>query len=479
VSGWGYHLLVTPARILVIDDDPALGELIEVGLDRGRFSIERRTRPEEAYALLATEEFDVVLTDVRMRGLDGIELCSRIVTSHPDVAVIVMTAFGSLESAVAAIRAGAYDFITKPFELEVLDIALWRAVERRRLRAEVRRLRGAVAADGGFEGLYGESPVMRLLYDLIERVAASDAAVLIRGETGSGKELVARAIHRRSARRDGPFVAVNCAALPEALLESELFGHERGAFTGASQRRDGLFLRSHQGVLFLDEIGDMAPALQAKLLRAIQERTVRPVGGTEERPFDARILAATHRDLETAVEEGRFRQDLSFRLNVIGIEVPPLRARGRDVLLLAQRALEQVAARTGRAVVGLSPAVAERLLAYDWPGNVRELENCIERAVALTRHDEVVVDDLPQVIRSFRASQLVLPAEDPSQLLSMEEVERRYALTVLRAVHGNKTLAAKVLGFDRKTLYRKLERWLGEAPPDVTPGRSGPSSSAT
>jgi two-component system response regulator HydG len=283
--------------------------------------------------------------------------------------------------------------------------------------------------------------------------------VLITGETGTGKEVVARALHRRGRRRERPFVAVNCAAMPEPLLESELFGHARGAFTDARTARTGLFVQAHGGTLFLDEIADLPLGLQPKLLRALQERTVRPVGADAVVPFDVRLVTATNRDLESAVEERRFREDLYFRINVIHIELPPLRARGSDVLLLAQHYVDHYAARSGKRVTGLSPAAAERLLTYAWPGNVRELQNCVERAVALTQYERIAVDDLPEKIRSYRRSHVLVASDDPSELVPMEEVERRYVLRVIEAVGGNKTLAARILGFDRKTLYRKLERY--------------------
>jgi len=322
----------------------------------------------------------------------------------------------------------------------------------------VTRLRNAVEASRRFEDLLGASPAMRRVYDLLDRIVDADTSVLISGESGTGKELVAQALHRRGARRDGPFVAVNCAALPEALLESELFGHTRGAFTDARAARTGLLAQATGGTLFLDEIGELPLGLQPKLLRALQERMVRPVGGDTEVPFDARLITATNRDLETAVEERRFRDDLFFRINVIQIDLPPLRARGGDVLLLAQHFVDHFARRAGKEVRGLSPPAAEALLAYAWPGNVRELQNCIERAVALTRYEQIALDDLPDKVRSYRPSYVVLAADDPSELVPMEEVERRYIQRVMHAVGGNKTLAARVLGFDRKTLYRKLDR---------------------
>ena len=447
-------------RVLIVDDDTEQCRLLADHLQEAGYEVTWRARAAEALELLqAGSRFDVVVTDLRMPGLSGEQLCQQVVASHPELPVIVVTAFGSLETAIGAIRAGAYDFLTKPFDLDVLEVAVARAVQHRQLREEVRRLRRAVEVSENYEDILGASPVMLQLFRAIEQVAVSDASVVIRGPTGTGKELVARAIHRRSRRREGPFVAVNCAAIPEALLESELFGHARGAFTGAVERREGLLLQAQGGTLFLDEVGDMPPPMQAKLLRVLQERRVRPVGGDAERVLDVRVVAATLRDLEAAVEEGRFRQDLYFRLNVIGIEVPPLRARGNDVLLLAQHFLGRAARRAGKRVTGITPQAAERLLGYGWPGNVRELENCVERAVALTQHEQLLVDDLPEKVRSYRPADVVLPTEDPSALVSMEEVERRYVLKVLESVQGHRGHAAKILGFDRKTLYRKLERW--------------------
>jgi len=309
-----------------------------------------------------------------------------------------------------------------------------------------------------FEDILGTSAAMLEMCELVARVADTETTVLVTGESGTGKELVAKALHARSGRRDGPFVAINCAAMPENLLESELFGHVKGAFTDARTSRPGLFVRATGGTILLDEIGEMPAGMQAKLLRALQERTVRPVGGDEELPFDARILAATNRDLETEVEEKRFREDLFYRINVVRVHVPPLRARGSDVLLLAQLFLERYAAQSRRAVAGLSSDAADRLLAYPWPGNVRELQNCIERAVALAQAERIGKDDLPEKIREHAAVRVDVASNDAGELLPMEEVERRYILKVLEAVGGNKTLAAQILGFDRRTLYRKLER---------------------
>ena len=446
-------------RVLVVDDDASMCDMLVSDLGELGFEVKARTAAPAALEALVASEFDAVVADLNMPGMSGLELCERIVASRPDVPVIVITAFGSIQTAIAAIRSGAYDFVTKPLEVDALGLALERAIQHRRLSDEVRRLRQAVEEGRRFGTLLGTSPAMRRMYELLDRIADSSEAVLISGETGTGKELVARALHERGRRKAGPFVAVDCASLPEPLLESELFGHVRGAFTDAHAARKGLFVQASGGALFLDEIGDLPLALQAKLLRALQTRSVRPVGANDEVPFDVNLIAATNRDLESAVEEGRFREDLYFRINVIHVEMPPLRARGGDVLLLAQHFVDRYAAQAGKRVTGLSPDAAERLLAYVWPGNVRELENCVERAIALTRHETIGLDDLPEKIRGFQRSHVLVAGDDPSELAPLEEVERRYVLRVMEAVGGSKTLAARVLGIGRKTLYRKLEQY--------------------
>jgi DNA-binding NtrC family response regulator len=456
------------ARVLLVDDDRDLCEWLHGALGRRGFAVSWRTSADEALALCAAEDFDVIVSDLNLRGMNGLELCERLAGSRPDVPVVVITAFGSLETAVAAIRAGAYDFVTKPFEIEAIRLTLERASAHVALRREVKRLRSALQESARFESLLGSSAAMRELYDLLARVAASDTSVLITGESGTGKELVARAIHQRSARSAGPFVAINCAAMPETLLESELFGHARGAFTDARSARTGLFLEAHKGTLFLDEIGELPLLLQPKLLRALQERVVRPLGAEREQPFDARLIAATNRDLEAAIEEHRFREDLFYRVNVVGVHVPALRQRGQDVLLLAQHFLERCAAAQNKPVATLTPDAAARLAAYAWPGNVRELQNCIERAVALTRFDRIVVEDLPEKLRVPRPSRVLLAGDDPAQILPLEEVELRYIQWAVDALGGNKTLAAQKLGVDRKTLYRKLQA--------VAPRAAGSSS---
>jgi two-component system, NtrC family, response regulator AtoC len=445
--------------ILIVDDDEGMCRMLETGLGARGYQTASRTSADAALELLHLHDFDAVITDVRMRGLNGIELCSRIADSRPDIPVIVITAFGSMDAAIEAIRAGAYDFVTKPFELEAIRMTVQRAVMHRSLSRKVARLEQALRETRTFESLLGSSTSMRRIYDLIERVAPSDTAVLITGESGTGKELVARALHRRSPRQAGPFVAINCAAMPETLLEGELFGHVKGAFTDAKTDRPGLFQQAHRGTLFLDEVGELPLGLQPKLLRALQEKSVRPLGSQTESSFDARIIAATNRDLETAVAEGRFRDDLYYRIHVIQIDMPPLRTRGNDILVLAQHFVERFASIAGKPVRGILPAAAEKLLAYAWPGNVRELQNCIERAVTLCRYSEVTADDLPEKVQNSKRAPAVIASDEPSDLVSMEEIERRYVLRVFEATGRNKSLAAKILGFNRKTLYRKLRRY--------------------
>jgi two-component system response regulator HydG len=440
-------------------------EVLAAELEKRGFQSVTTTSPEDGLRRLAEDDFGLVLTDINMPGTSGVDVCRQIVESREDLPVVVMTAFGSMEAAIATIRAGAYDFVTKPFEMDDLALTIERALRHRALREEVKRLRRVVVDQQKFDDILGTSAAMKKMYDLIARVAETETTVLITGESGTGKELVAKAIHQRSERKEGPFVAINCAAMPENLLESELFGHTKGAFTDARTARPGLFIKASRGTLFLDEIGEMPAGMQAKLLRALQERTVRPVGGDQEQPFDARMIAATNRDLETEVEEKRFREDLFYRINVVRIHVPPLRARGSDILLLAVHFLQRYQQAGSQRVVGIKSAAADKLMSYPWPGNVRELQNCIERAVALAQYDHVGLDDLPERVREFKSSRITIESNDPAELLPMEEVERRYILRVLEAVGGNKTLAAQVLGFDRRTLYRKLERCKDGVPP--------------
>ncbi len=454
-----------PGKVLVVEDDPAMRLLVAQSLRKRGFEPLLAASASEASSLFEASEPDAVVTDIRLGGMTGLELCAELSARRADVPVLVVTAFSDLDTAIAAIRAGAHDFLPKPFELEELALRLSRAVELSRLRREVRRLREERSGPPSFEKLVGESESMKRLFAMIAKLATSGAPVLVQGETGTGKELVARALHARSARASGPFVALNCAAVPEALLESELFGHVKGAFTDARAARAGLFVEATGGTLFLDEVAELPLPLQAKLLRALQEHRVRPVGSDREVEFDARILSATHRDLEARVEAGLFREDLYYRLAVLPLRVPPLRERTSDVLPIAHSHLTQLAERSGKAVVGISPEAARKLIDYAWPGNVRELLNAVERAVALAEHDQLVVGDLPEKIQGFKPSQVLLASYDPSELVTLEEVDRRYILKVVELTGGNRTRAAEVLGIDRKTLYSKLKSY-GEKPPE-------------
>lgn len=443
--------------ILIVDDQQSMCEMLETDLRLRGHRTQWCQSATAALDIVREQDIDVVLTDVRMPGTSGLQLCDELQRTRPDIAVVVMTAFGSLETAVAAMRAGAYDFITKPVELDLLALTIDRAVERQQLGRQVKLLTEQQHLPRPFGELIGDSPAMHRIYDQLPRLAASDASLLITGESGTGKELVARSIHDHSPRSGHPFVAINCAAMSETLLESELFGHTRGAFTDARQDRKGLFLEAEGGTLLLDEIGDMPVAMQVKLLRALEENRLRPVGSDREIRFNVRLLAATHRDLETAVEEERFRADLFYRINVIQLHLPPLRARGTDVLMLAKHFVERFSAKAQRPIEGVDEAVAERLLAYSWPGNIRELRNVIERAVTLTRHNVLTVEDLPEKVRDHRSSTVYIGGDDPTELVPMEEIERRYIAHVLKAVDNNQSQAAKILGVDRKTLYRKLK----------------------
>jgi two-component system response regulator HydG len=444
---------------LVVDDDADTCGLLEMLLEGEGYEVRVETSAAAALRHIDDLELDVILTDLIMDGIDGTELCRRVEAQRPELPVVVITGRVSIDAAVAAMRAGAYDFLTKPLDTKLLSPVVARAVRHHRLTREVSRLRRALADSRSFGEMIGKSPAMHRVFDLIERVASTEASVLITGESGTGKELVARSLHTRGRRHDGPFVALNCAALPPGLVESELFGHARGAFTGARDARDGLFVQAKGGTLFLDEIGELPPEVQPKLLRALQERRVRPVGSSQEQELDVRLVTATNRDLAADVETERFRADLLYRIDVVRVELPPLRMRGRDVLLLAQAFIERHAAHSQRDVRGLDPAAAELLLGYDWPGNVRELENCMERAVALTRHDRIMAADLPVKVREHRAKTVVVATDDPEDLPSLEDLERRYIGRVLEITAGNKSHAARILGVERRTLYRRLDKY--------------------
>jgi two-component system response regulator HydG len=442
--------------VLIVDEDEGAAITLRDHARALRFEAASVSSGQAALDYLRTHPADVVVTDIGMSPMSGLELCHELHDHYPELLPIVITGDLALESAVDAIRAGAYDFLTKPVAVPALAVAIDRANAHLSLQRELARLRSTAGRRDPLDRIGGTSRLIRQMLELLCRVADSEVTVLITGESGTGKELVARALHARSSRRDQPFVAVNCAAVPAPLLESELFGHVRGAFTDAKEPRAGLFAQAGAGTIFLDEIGEMPIQMQVKLLRVLQEHEVRPVGSDEDLPFKARVISSTNRNLETEVREKRFREDLYYRVNVVAIPVPALRDRTGDVLILAQRFLTQIAARTNKPVRGFSEGVARQLEAYDWPGNVRELENCMERAVALCRLDEITIDDLPAALASHRTRVQEAIVVKPAEMLTLEEMDLRHIRETLAACGGNKTHAARVLGLDRRSLYRRL-----------------------
>jgi len=480
----------TRPLMLVVDDDPGTSGLLrEVFVQEG-FQVENASSGAEALALASERSYDIVLCDVQMPDLDGIEVLRRLRRVAPESTVILVTAYGTIEAAIRALHEGAFDYVRKPFKLDEVRLCVGRAMERRRIRESAKggahgavvqgtAPSGAVAGTGAgaatgasaattapapgaskarrpTRSIVGVHQAMVELFKLVSRVAGTKSSVLIIGESGTGKELIARTIHEASPRRDRAFVAVNCTTLSETLLESELFGHVKGAFTGAIERRPGLFLEANRGTVFLDEVGDMSLSMQAKLLRVLQEQEVKPVGVTDTVPVDVRVVAATHQDLEALARAGRFRTDLYYRLHVVALHVPPLRERREDIPVLAEHFLREYAGAADRPIQEFSPQAIQRLLAHSWPGNVRELENVVERAVALAPGLIVEESDLPEKLAVMdRQSSLASHADRQT----LEETIRRHVVEVLEQVHGNKSEAARVLGIPRRTLYRMLERY--------------------
>ena len=441
--------------VLIVDDDADMRELAyDMLKDRGH-QVALAGGGEEALRRLAEEDYAVVLTDLRMKGVQGLELLTQIKRDHPDINVILMTAFGSVETAVEAMKHGASDYLTKPVKKDELIRVVERVIREAALRREVSRLRREVRKEYSFYQILGKSKSIQAVFDLIRRVADSPTNVLITGESGTGKELVAKAIHYNSDRKDAPFIPVNCAAIPEQLLESELFGHMRGAFTDAKMDKRGLFEEAQKGTLFLDEISELPLMLQAKILRAIQEKEIRRVGATKPISVDVRIIAATNLNLGEEVKSRRFREDLYYRLNVIELKLPPLRERREDIPLLVEAFLKKCGEVRGKEVKGVGEAALAMLMDYAWPGNVRELENVIERAVTLSRGDKISPDDLPAAVQGARGDRRVLD-EAAERTLPLHELEKEYIKKVLEKTGGNKYQAAHALGIDRKTLYRKL-----------------------
>ncbi|MES1208563.1 MAG: sigma-54 dependent transcriptional regulator [Pseudomonadota bacterium] len=453
------------ARLLVVEDDPAMRELLREALSDDGYQVDVAAGGRAGIDRVKQGGIDLIVSDVKMPDLDGLDMLREIKTCDPSPFVITITAFGSIDTAIRAVKLGAFDYITKPFEIDQLLLAVEKALGARELQSEVVRLRDEVERSYRFDNIIGRSPAMQEIFGMVRRLAGSSASVLVTGDSGTGKELIARSLHFSSPRRNRPFVPLNCAAIPDTLLESELFGYKRGAFTDARSDRAGLFLEADGGTIFLDEIAELSPALQAKLLRVLQDREIRPLGGSGSEKIDVRVIAATNRDLDRRLKDGTFRQDLYYRLNVIHIHLPPLRERPEDILPLCAHFLTAASSRTDKVISGIAEAAKKVLLAHAWPGNVRELENVIERAVALATGTTIQVEDLPAPIRERKAVDALASAF--SRGLTLDELEREYIERVLQAEGGNKTRAAQRLGLDRKTLYRKLEEYSAEAAGDT------------
>jgi len=452
--------LSAQARILVVDDERSMQEFLEIYLRREGFDVGATGDVDSALAMLEADDYDVVISDLQMPGRTGLDLLQAVKASCPETAVILITAFATTETAIAAMKEGAYDYVTKPFKVDELRLVVEKALEKKLLARENRRLRSELRHQLRSRDLVGTSRAMQRVYEMVAQVAETRSNVLIAGESGTGKELVARAIHARSERRERPFVAINCGAIPENLLESELFGHVKGAFTGAVQGKEGLFEAADGGTLLLDEVGELPAALQVKLLRVLQERTIRRVGGTGDRQVDVRIVAATNRRLEQEVAAGRFREDLYYRLNVIQITLPPLRERLEDLPLLVRHFVDKYAAELGRPVERVAEGVMERLAAYAFPGNVRELENVIERAVALSRDGVLREEALPpQVLHPEPVVQGERIPDEGVQLDALvADYERGLLREALRRSGGVKKRAARLLGVSFRSFRYRLEK---------------------
>jgi two-component system response regulator HydG len=448
-----------PFHILIVDDDLNHLKTLQTIVRSWGYQVSLADDGEKAVENVKERPFALILMDVRMAQMSGIEALEQIKQYNPAIPILIMTAYSSVDSAVEALKAGAYDYLTKPLDFEVLKISLARALEHSGLKAENATLKSKMSADYEMENIIGKSRPMKELVDVMSMVAPSEATVLITGESGTGKELIAKSIHHNSGRKDRPLVVVNCAALAETLLESELFGHEKGAFTGADKRREGRFKQADRGTIFLDEIGETSAAMQAKLLRVIQEREIQRVGGEETLSVDVRILAATNLNLEEEVREGKFREDLFYRLNVVTLRIPQLRERQDDIPLLAHHFMEKYAKKNRKQVKGFSPLAMDMLLKYAWPGNVRELENVIERAVILLPDEHITEKELPSNITDSYAekSDWVIPPAPVTANRPLEEIEKQAILATLEDSGGNKSETARRLGINRKTLHKKLK----------------------
>lgn len=445
-------------RILVVDDEESHRIMLRAVLKDEGYEVVEAADGSEAVRAVEQEPFDLVLLDVRMKTMDGIEALNEIRKISPLIPVLIMTAYASVKTAVEALKAGAFDYLTKPLDIEELKILIEKALELYHLREENLTLKERLGDRFDFSKIIGKSRKMRELFDTLSLVAPTDATILILGESGTGKELVANAIHHNSFRKSQPFIKISCAALPETLLESELFGHERGAFTGAIARREGRFQLAHRGTIFLDEVGEMSPTTQMKLLRVLQEKEFEPLGSVQTLKVDVRVIAATHKDLTQEVKEGRFRDDLFYRLNVVPITLPPLRERKEDIPALAQHFFEVYRDKNQKELKDISNKAMDLLTRYDWPGNIRELENCLERAVILARGEVIAPADLPPHIQALSGREESQAIDFPSGI-SLEEVERALILKTLEETGGNRSRAAEILGINRRTLLNKLKEY--------------------
>ena len=447
-------------NLLIVDDERAIRDACrEVAQSLG-FNCQVADSAEHAYRILDAQGPDAVLLDLKLPGADGMEALNKIKCSRPDIVIVVVTGYGTVQSAVQAMKNGAYDYVTKPFSMDELKLLLERVANHLKLKSENRMLREKIKSKQGFGNIVGRAPEMEKLYRIISKAAHSTHPVLVLGESGTGKELVARSIHFSGPYRDKPFIPVDCGSLVPTLIESELFGYIKGAFTGAAHSKDGLLAIAEGGTVFLDEVGELTVDLQAKLLRAIQEKEIRPVGSTRRIPINVRILAATNRDLEQAVAQGTFRRDLYFRLNVLSLRIPPLRERRQDIPLLAMHFLERLIRTSGQERT-LSDEALKAMLAYDWPGNVRELENCLERACALTTGPVIHTTDLPTNIHIV-PSRSSAPGETQNKIVPMAELEKQTILNTISQLNGDKLLAARLLGIGKTTLYRKLKEYASQ-----------------
>ncbi len=450
-------------NVLVVDDEPKLCDLLSSALSQNEVHVFTAGNGLQALAILEQEDIDLIISDWRMPGMDGPQLLAEVKARYPQLPVIVMTAYSTVKNAVQSMRNGAYDYIAKPFDIDELDITVSKALQFRDILRDNARMRAELDEHQHIENLIGDSPSFRRVLHAIDSVRDSNATILLTGESGTGKEMVARAIHKHGSRADKPFVAVNCAAIPEGLLESEMFGHRKGAFTGAVADRVGRFMQADKGTLFLDEVGDMPLALQAKILRALQERVIEPVGDPRERKVDVRVIAATNKNLLQAVADKEFREDLYYRLNVFPIPLPPLRERVEDIASLARHFAHSLGATAGKRITGFSPSALQAMVQYNWPGNIRELQNCVERATIVANSHTIEDSDLPPYLFTAQASQTNTllspgPSVPPDLEAALAEVEKAYILAALQQAHGVQAAAAQLIGISERSFWYRLKK---------------------